>query len=118
MKFYKPNLILCILVTFIYSIGHIHAQEICDNATDDDNDGFIDLNDSDCNCSDTIIQGNPISLVPNPSFEDYSCIPTSFSQLDCADNWIQAHHLTHQQMEQGLLVFIMEILTEQFGMNI
>ena len=30
------------------------AQEICDNGIDDDNDGFIDLNDDECACSNTI----------------------------------------------------------------
>ena len=40
-------------------------EEICDNAIDDDNDGLIDLNDSDCAC----ILVEPVSLIPNPSFE-------------------------------------------------
>ena len=30
------------------------AQEICDNGIDDDNDSFIDLNDDECNCDQTI----------------------------------------------------------------
>jgi len=30
------------------------AQEICNNAIDDDNDGLIDLNDDDCDCENTI----------------------------------------------------------------
>ena len=28
------------------------AQEICNNAIDDDNDGLVDLNDTDCDCSE------------------------------------------------------------------
>lgn len=66
------------------------AQEICDNAIDDDNDGLIDLNDPDCACA--VIE--PVSLIPNPSFEDLNCCPDSRSQLGCADVWIQASEPT------------------------
>lgn len=64
--------------------------EICDNALDDDNDGLIDLNDDDCTCK--IIQ--PISYIPNPSFEDKNCCPSDRSQLNCANAWIQASQAT------------------------
>ena len=60
--------------------------EICDNAIDDDGDGLIDLNDSDCNCPEV----EPISLIPNPSFEDQECCPSNRSQMNCATTWIQA----------------------------
>ena len=60
--------------------------EICDNAVDDDGDGLIDLNDEDCFCS--IIE--PVSLIPNPSFEDQDCCPLQRSKMDCATTWIQA----------------------------
>ncbi len=39
-------------------------EEICDNAIDDDNDGLIDLNDSDCACEMVSLE----SIIPNPSF--------------------------------------------------
>ncbi len=61
-------------------------QEICDNAVDDDGDGLIDLNDPDCAC-ETL---EPVSLIPNPSFEDQRCCPIGRSQMDCAEGWIQA----------------------------
>ncbi|MEM9259113.1 MAG: hypothetical protein AAGA62_05665, partial [Bacteroidota bacterium] len=61
-------------------------MEDCANALDDDGDGLIDLNDPDCACS--LIQ--PVSRIANPSFEEINCCPTSRSQLDCADTWIQA----------------------------
>lgn len=64
--------------------------EICDNAVDDDDDGLIDLNDPDCDCP--VIE--PVSLIPNPSFEDMSCCPSERSQLHCADTWIQASEPT------------------------
>lgn len=60
--------------------------EICDNAKDDDGDGLIDLNDNDCVCQ--IIA--PVSLIPNPSFEETNCCPSAQSQLNCANSWIQA----------------------------
>jgi len=64
--------------------------EICDNALDDDGDGRIDLNDSDCKCP----LKEPVSLIPNPSFEERSCCPQTRSQLACADTWIQASEAT------------------------
>ena len=60
--------------------------EICDNAVDDDGDGLVDLNDPECDCP--VLE--PTSLIPNPSFEDMNCCPSSRSQLACADTWIQA----------------------------
>ncbi len=72
--------------------GLMHAQEICNNGIDDDSDGLLDLNDTtDCVCSAIIGGGGQVtSLLPNPSFEDYDCVPTSFSQLNCASIWEQA----------------------------
>lgn len=69
------------------------AQEICDNGIDDDNDNLVDLNDSDCECQASLT-AQPSSLIPNASFEEHSCIPASFSDLDCADDWIQASDAT------------------------
>ncbi|HUR32032.1 MAG TPA: hypothetical protein VMZ69_11420, partial [Saprospiraceae bacterium] len=71
---------------FRFAIEIVTADEICDNAIDDDGDGLIDLNDPDCICE--IIK--PVSLIPNPSFEDMDCCPVTQSQLDCASVWIQA----------------------------
>ncbi|MEL6844003.1 MAG: SprB repeat-containing protein, partial [Bacteroidota bacterium] len=49
-----------------------------------DGDGLIDLNDPDCDCP--VIA--PVSLIPNPSFEDTLCCPTAFGQLNCTQNWV------------------------------
>jgi gliding motility-associated-like protein len=64
----------------------VFTQEICDNGIDDDFDGLIDLNDSDCFCELLI----PNSLIPNPSFEDQNCCPAENARLDCAVDWLQA----------------------------
>jgi len=82
---------LLLLTIFLFEgsvSASIYAQntEICDNGVDDDQDGLIDLNDEDCACQ--IIE--PISLIPNPSFENQTCCPTNRSQMDCAETWIQA----------------------------
>lgn len=61
-------------------------DEICDNAIDDDGDGRIDLNDPDCDCPEAA----PVSLIPNPSFEEQECCPSGRSQMYCAATWIQA----------------------------
>lgn len=66
------------------------VDEICDNALDDDEDGLIDLNDPDCECP--VLE--PISLIPNPSFEEMQCCPSNRSQLNCAETWIQASEAT------------------------
>jgi len=60
--------------------------EVCDNARDDDGDGLIDLNDPDCDCPPAA----PLSLIPNPSFEEQECCPGNNSQMYCTQAWIQA----------------------------
>ena len=73
-----------ICLFFLCSISSfIAAQEICDNAIDDDGDGLIDLNDPDCACDFT-------DFILNASFEDTLCCPNQFSLLACANNWVQA----------------------------
>lgn len=67
-----------------------NGQEICDNAVDDDGDGLIDLNDDECICEVNI----DLSMIPNPSFEDTLCCPTSEGMMDCAESWIQASGAT------------------------
>ena len=69
------------------------AQEICDNGIDDDGDGLIDLNDPDCACN-TFTGGGLVSLVPNPSFEEFTCCPQAEAQLSCATGWQQATQAT------------------------
>ncbi|HLP64609.1 gliding motility-associated C-terminal domain-containing protein [Flavobacterium sp.] len=79
-----------VLLLFLTSLSY--SQEICDNALDDDGDGLIDLNDSDCSCSGELV--NVPSLIPNPSFEEMNYCPDFFSQLDAATSWIQATDAT------------------------
>jgi large repetitive protein len=82
---------LFLLLISLATIGAANAQEVCDNAVDDDADGLIDLNDTtDCVCNAVIGGGEVSSLIPNPSFEEYDCLPTWYSQLDCAETWSQA----------------------------
>jgi gliding motility-associated-like protein len=82
---------LIFLLTFFSLFLTISAQEICDNAIDDDGDGLVDLNDlADCYCSDLTIS----SLIPNPSFEEMICCPTANAQLNCAVDWFQASAAT------------------------
>lgn len=72
----------------------VFSQEICNNGIDDDGDGLIDLNDTeDCYC-DSVITNEVPSLIPNPSFEDYTCCPDDYSYLSCANTWIQASQAT------------------------
>ena len=64
--------------------------EICDNGIDDDFDNLVDLNDDDCVC--TIVE--PVSVIPNPSFEELDCCPEERSELNCASDWSQASEPT------------------------
>lgn len=70
---------------FLASIA-IAQVEDCTNGIDDDGDMLIDINDPDCDCPEVMIDG----LIPNPSFEDFSCCPTNENQLECAVSWVQA----------------------------
>ncbi len=83
-----------LILVLVFTSGFLFSQEICDNGIDDDGDGLIDLQDTvDCACTVTTSVNVP-SLIPNPSFEDHSCCPSSWSQLNCADTWIQASDAT------------------------
>lgn len=66
------------------------TAEICDDAIDNDGDGFIDLNDDDCVCRSAI----PSGLIPNPSFEEMTACPVNETQLVLAVDWIQASAAT------------------------
>lgn len=78
-----------LFVLFALILTDSFAQEICNNNIDDDGDRLIDLYDlEDCPC--TRMDTFKISLIPNPSFENTNCIPTGYSQLNCADGWSQA----------------------------
>ncbi|MGB3227175.1 MAG: gliding motility-associated C-terminal domain-containing protein [Saprospiraceae bacterium] len=87
-------LIVCMTFFSIYAWGQPTLED-CANGLDDDGDGFIDLNDSDCKCKgikDTLFV--PSSLIPNPSFEDFNCCPSGLAQLFCSKSWIQASSAT------------------------
>lgn len=81
-------------ICLLYFSIAINAQEICNNGIDDDGDNLIDLNDvSDCVCSSGTPSVVP-SLIPNPSFEQHTCCPQSFSELNCSTGWLQATNAT------------------------
>lgn len=73
--------ILCILIP-VFSF----SQEICTNGIDDDSDGKIDLNDSDCNCNVA-----NISLIANPSFESNSGCPSAYKQFNLVSSWVSGN---------------------------
>ncbi|OAV44070.1 gliding motility-associated C-terminal domain-containing protein [Lewinella sp. 4G2] len=90
---------LLVIISLLLIGSQAYAQEICDNGIDDDGDGLVDLNDvSDCAC--TLLSQTP-SLLPNPSFEEYSTsdpecttanpngLPDDISQVSCMAGWLQ-----------------------------
>lgn len=82
---------LLFLYLFLFFGVSSYAQEDCADGIDNDGDTFIDLNDPDCDCVGLGTGGGTIEgLIPNPSFEDMTCCPSSFGMLSCADTWIQA----------------------------
>ena len=71
------------ILFLLLSNSIIFSQEICDNGIDDDGDGQIDLNDSDCVCQNEITS----SLVNNHDFEQMNFCPNNFAQFNAATNW-------------------------------
>lgn len=99
--FLKKLSFLCFLTAAFGTFADSHngisiwgSDEICDNALDDDGDGLTDLNDPDCQCEIVSYQ----SLIPNPSFEVFSCCPWKETQMDCVDGWSQASSATTDYM--------------------
>jgi gliding motility-associated-like protein len=93
------RIFVCLLLLF--SIAS-HAQEICDNGVDDNSNGLVDLNDTTASCTCT---PQAPSLIPNPSFEQKNCCPSSFSQMNCAQQWIQASSATADYMNACGFIF-------------
>lgn len=92
-----------LLLPAILVFASLSAQEICTNGVDDDQDGLIDLNDTtDCLCGHALVLLD--SILPNPSFEEFACIPSSYSQLDCSEGWSQGTFSTSDYfMTQGYM---------------
>lgn len=82
--------VLLLSLAFLPGMRPQPLAEICDNGIDDDGNGLIDLNDPTCVCQPP----EPLSQIPNPSFEERSCCPSGNSQLYCADTWLQASEAT------------------------
>lgn len=85
---------LFIVSAFLLLVGALQAQEICDNGIDDDGDGAIDLNDSECACDGIVSAFPSVNVIPNGSFEDFDCCPDAFSQLYCSQGWESANIAT------------------------
>jgi gliding motility-associated-like protein len=86
------NIFLLLLLTSAL----LQAQEVCNNALDDDGDGLIDLNDPDCPCATVLMAEDLPSYIRNHSFEEQLCCPFGLVSeisppwLDCATGWHQA----------------------------
>jgi gliding motility-associated-like protein len=85
------------LAIFLLIVSFARSQENCSNGIDDDGDGLIDLNDSDCSCNNAVVP----SILPNPSFETHSDCPSSPSQLNFAIPWVQATDATTDYFNCG-----------------
>ncbi|MCF8237145.1 MAG: PKD domain-containing protein [Saprospiraceae bacterium] len=86
-----------LLMLFIGLGNCAFAQEICTNGIDDDGDGLIDLQDPDCICNG-IHPWEPSDLIVNPSFDEKTCCPPTFSQMDCLSDWQQGTTATSDYM--------------------
>lgn len=86
----------------LLTIGALRAQEICNNAIDDDLDGLTDLNDTtDCVCNGYAGNTEVESIIPNASFEETDCLPPSYGYMDCASGWDQATSATSDFFYNG-----------------
>lgn len=75
-----------IILSLIFSLTLTAQIEICNNSIDDDGDGLIDIQDTDCDCDQIL----PSGLIPNESFEIMECCPTGEADFQCATDWQQA----------------------------
>lgn len=75
-----------VFICLLFFSSMAKAQEICNNGIDDDANGLIDLNDPQCTCNESLL-GNPVSLIPNPSFEDTTSCPVGLGSLISATSW-------------------------------
>lgn len=74
---------LALLLFFMSFTILSFGQENCENGIDDDGDGKIDLNDTECVCQNT----TTTSLVNNHTFEQMNFCPNDFAQFNAATNW-------------------------------
>lgn len=76
-----PRMAAMALALALATVGA--AQELCDNGSDDDGNGLVDLNDTaQCSCTAP-------SWTPNPTIDEHDCLPTGFSQMSCVGSWGQ-----------------------------
>ncbi len=64
----------------------------------DNNNCGVDLIEGTFSCSCESLF--PVSLIPNPSFEEQLCCPQNKAELDCAVDWIQASPATTDYLHQ------------------
>lgn len=73
------------IFVFICASFQISAQEICDNGIDDDNDGFIDCVDSDCEnfigCEEVLSCSNSLYQVIAGELKIFDPLTSSYSDL-------------------------------------
>lgn len=98
-----------ITLSFLICFLPLFAQENCTNGIDDDGNGFIDLQDEACECNGITTPVPSGNLVPNPSFSEFECCPSNFTQLYCSGNWQSLstttpdlHHTCGYMGESGL----------------
>lgn len=75
-----------IILSIIFGVSLTAQVEICNNSIDDDGDGLIDIQDTDCDCNQIL----PSGLIPNESFEIMECCPMGEADFQCATSWEQA----------------------------
>lgn len=79
MQFNKTLLSIILLI----SSAIAYSQENCNNGIDDDGDGMIDLNDSECICNGSTVT----SFVNNPNLEQMNFCPNEWAQFNAASGW-------------------------------
>lgn len=88
-----------LLLLFLFS-SFCFSQEICDNGIDDDGDGKIDLNDSDCICN------NPItSLLQNHSFEEKTGCSQGYDDIPAIKYWYKGTVPAPDYLHKDCLIF-------------
>ncbi|KDN53708.1 Ig-like domain-containing protein [Flavobacterium seoulense] len=88
-----------LLFLFLFS-SFCFSQENCNNGIDDDGDGKIDLNDTDCICNNATT-----SLLQNHSFEEKTGCPQGYDDIPTMKYWYKGTIPAPEYLHKDCFIF-------------
>lgn len=89
-----------LVILFLLFSSLCFSQEICDNGTDDDGDGKIDLNDTDCICNNATT-----SLLQNHSFEEKTGCSQGYDDIPTMKYWYKGTIPAPEYLHKDCFIF-------------